>query len=143
QGVHLGVLEIDFSADGSLVAAWGTRSGQRRDAGRLCVWDVRSGRQMSRYDLADAPTLRAPACGGLLGWLRPTGASEYRLIDLVTGQTLHVEKSQGADWSESPDGRALVVAGADFVFREVLTGSEIARLPRGHYGLVKVIAFNP
>jgi hypothetical protein len=141
------VSEIVFSADGVLLAAWNAGNSQRETPGRVCLWDVRSRRLLSRLDVTERPTFQAPTPGGILARLANAGADNNQLLDLVNGCTLDVQKGrackEGMEWAVTPDGRVLLVAEKELLFREALTGSIIARMPRGHRGNVSAVSFSP
>jgi WD40 repeat protein len=146
---HLGVLYVGgalneegmlFSDDGHLLAISHPQV--------VGVWDVRGCQLVRQVSHARVKAGFRPGSNGslIVGLIAPV-SGRHQVVDLRSGQALHAVSSTapaiGSNWAVSCDERTLAVADREIVFREVLTGGEVGRLPGGHRGAVRVLVFSP
>jgi WD40 repeat protein len=124
-----GVLEFAFSADGKRLASGGAD-------GRLCVWEVASGRLLRRFQAAgeEPRPLAVSPDGNLVVWAgaRSGKGSVLHLWDAETGRERVQFKGpahQVFSAAFAPDGKLLVSSSADGTLRlwETATGKEALR----------------
>ena len=120
HGHDVDVNDVEFSADGSMLATAG-------DDGAARVWDPRTGEELWSVHgegPASRPSFSADGTRLLVTWFNE---SVGRLLDLTTGEVLseHEFPAFGAHVALSPDGRRVVT---DWGVRDPISGDETLAL---------------